>query len=589
MLLLLGLPLAAIPVAAVVINEVLSNAPGDDSGSSSPGDRFEFLELYNGTESTVDLEGYRVDDGDAGDAIVPWEGEELPWTGVITGSMLLAPGRFALVLDPEIADTGPAFPYPVPESTLVLSVANTTIGDGLSTTDFLLLSDAEGRLVDTFGTPDEDDGFPYDPGDGISLERKDPSVGDTPANWGPSISPEKATPGGANSLSRPTDGLLRDPLTPSKRVLSPGEEVDLAAVVTNFGRNPLPAFSVSFFSQEGIAGRFEGVAPFEVVSAPGGIAPAESTLVSVRWSSARQGFFSFMASLAVPGDAYPENDTAVVVVRVGEPIPPVLVNEIYAWREGEEPQWVELYNSSDLLFEVGGWIVSDESGEGCVLGGEGVYLAGRSYLVLTARKEEFLQENPEVPGFRVVESDSLPLLNKDGDSIVLRDAFGTGIDSVRYGGMPVGGVGVSWERVSTGVHSGLAANWALSLDPSGRTPGRKNSVALEKIPSRSALTVWPPFITPDGDGVNDRAFVSYRISSLSSTLSLRVFNSTGLEVAEIARGVRAGGEGSFLWDARARDGHVLPTGLYILLLESEEEGTETRTVMKRSVAVAPRF
>lgn len=587
--LFLCLPLAAVSLRAVVINEVLSNAPGDDSGSSSPGDRFEFIELYNEKESTVDLRGHRIDDGDAGDEIVPWEGEDLPWAGAVTGTTLLPPGCYAIVCDPEVVDTGPAFPYPVPESTLVLTVTNTTLGDGLSTTDFLILTDSEGSLLDTFGTPESDDGFPYDPGDGVSFERKDPLMGDSPANWGPSISPHKATPGSGNSQSRSTDGLLRNPLSPSRRILSPGAEIQIAATVTNFGRDPLPAFSVSFFAVEGLSARPEGASPFAEVSAPAGIASAESTVLSARWSSARPGFFSLTAVLSVPGDEYPENDTAAVVARVGAPLPPVALNEIYPWRRAEEPQWIELSNGTDVLLGVSAWTISDEGGARGLVAGESVYIAGRSHLVITGDREDFLLNNPEVPAYKVMEASPFPLFNKDGDSVVLRDAFGTVIDSVRYGGMPVGGVGVSWERVSTGVHSGLAANWALSLDPSGKTPGRENSVSFERIPSRSALSVWPPCITPDGDGVNDRTFITYRVPFLSSTLSLRVYSSAGLEVARVVHGVRAGGEGSFLWDGRDGEGRVLPTGLYILLLESHEDGTETRTVMKRSIAVAPRF
>jgi hypothetical protein len=160
---------------------------------------------------------------------------------------------------------------------------------------------------------------------------------------------------------------------------------------------------------------------------------------------------------------------------------------------------------------------------------------------------------------------------------------------VGYGGAPEDGVGVSWERVNSGVHSGIPANWALSLAPGGKTPGARNSVAMDKVPENKALAVWPRVITPDGDGVDDRAYISYEVPFLSATVSLRVFTSSGVEVATVMAGKKAPGEGSLLWDGRGQDGTVLPTGLYILLLECHEDETQQVAAMKRTIAIASRF
>ncbi|MFQ6103431.1 MAG: lamin tail domain-containing protein [Candidatus Glassbacteria bacterium] len=583
--------LTAVEIAeTMVINEVLSNAPGQDSGSGTPGDRFEFIELFNGTDVSLDLSGWFIDDGDSRDEIRPWEEPTLPWPGVLTGTAILSPGHFALVVDPEVTDSGPLFPYPVPESTLVLTVSNTTLGDGLSVNDPVSLLNSEGSVIDTYGTPDLDDGFPYDPGDGISLERLDPSSDDSPVNWGPCISPPGATPGAVNSLTRTIDAVIIDGvLTPSKRNPESTETIRLSCTVSNFGRDALPAVSVGFFSGEGLSPIIDETSKFTVKNVPSGMLPGDSVKVEASWSSAKSGFYSFMAVVGTTGDDFRDNDTARTRVRVGRPLSPIVINEVYVWREGEEPQWIELYNSSSALLEITGWQLADEGKRASGLVNQKVFVPGHSYLIITGNRDEFNVRNPDVPPFKVEEATPFPVFNKGGDSVVLCDQWGMRIDSLSYGGAPDDGVGVSWERVSAGVHSFILANWTLSLDPDGSTPGRANSVAMKSIPSERALEVRPRVITPDGDGRDDRARISYRVPYLSATVSLRVFTSTGIEVATIVKGVKASGEGSFLWDGKGNDGIVVPTGLYILLLETLEEDTERMSVLKSAVVVAPRF
>ncbi len=574
----------------VVINEVLANAPGQDSGSGSGGDRFEFIEILNDSEEAVDLWGWFIDDGDARDELRAWEDPDLPWDGVLFGTTLLPPDCFALIVDPEVTDSGPPFPFTVPESTLVLTVANTTLGDGLSTTDPLLLLDADERVVDTFGTPDEDDGFPGDPGDGISLERLDPGLPDSPSNWGGCISSAGATPGAANSQNRSVDAMLIDQkLYPTKQSIDVGEEVELSCTVAGFGRENLPVLSVEYYATEGFRADLDGLSPFRVVDVQGGVASGESVLVKTGWSSNRAGLYSLVAYVNAAGDFYGDNDTAKTSIRVGISLTAVVINEIYAWRSGDEPQWIEIINSGPDLVRISGWQLADE-GENSAQFPEGeIYIPGYACLVLTGNRDEFLKYNGTVPPFRVVEVVSFPVFNRSGDSVVLRDRWGTMVDSVGYGVAPADGVGVSWERVSAGVHSLIPSNWALSLDESGKTPGRGNSVALESIPEGRGLTVYPSVITPNGDGKSDRVYISYRVPFLSASFSLRIFNMAGVEVATVIKGVRASGEGSFLWDGRSKDGIVLPAGLYILLLDCQEEVSRERILLKKTVVVAPRF
>lgn len=185
--------------SGVVITEVMANPVSEDQD--------EFIELVNAGGAAVDLAGWQVTDGDALDTVIAWD---LAVHGVfadadaVTGTTVLAPRQLAVVLDSEYL--GGEKPYDVPAGTVVLTVANTTLGNGLTSTDAVTLYDSARVVVSTYGTPvrsedwhlaDDDglDGIPFDPGNGLSVERVDAAVADVESNWVESPAESGATPG----------------------------------------------------------------------------------------------------------------------------------------------------------------------------------------------------------------------------------------------------------------------------------------------------------------------------------------------------------------------------------------------------------
>ncbi len=189
----------------VVINEVMANPKGSESGGGSPGDRNEFIELYNVTDDTIDLANWIITDLDDDDVVSRWTDGLLlvKYPSVRIRSTLLVPHSFALILDQEYTSTdtvgGFAQPYELPEGTLILTVKNTTIGNGLANNDPVVLKDKSGITISTFGTPDNEDDFPDDAGDGKSWERISPPLPDSKTNWRVSFDPSGSTPGRESS------------------------------------------------------------------------------------------------------------------------------------------------------------------------------------------------------------------------------------------------------------------------------------------------------------------------------------------------------------------------------------------------------
>lgn len=210
---ILALLLCCAPVR-IAITEVMANPKGG-SGAHGPEDRNEFIELFNYGPEPVDLYDWTIDDGDAVDRIRAWTDSSLLQDNpsLHINQTWLWPGKYAVVLDPEYTDTaavgGFIRPYRFPDSTLILTVGNTSIGNGLAGTDPLILvaSSAYGFAdTATFGTPfDRADTFPSDAGNGTSWERVRPEMPDTRANWSRCRDTSGATPGRENSVAVLTD------------------------------------------------------------------------------------------------------------------------------------------------------------------------------------------------------------------------------------------------------------------------------------------------------------------------------------------------------------------------------------------------
>ncbi len=160
----------------IQITEVMANALDEDTG--------EFIELYNAGADPVDLVfAVHFSDGDSEDNV----------RGFPPPGFELQPGDYAVILDPEYAGE-----YDIPAGTLTLSVVNTTLGNGLATTDPITLFDPSGTWIhDRFR-------FPFNPGNGISVERVSTVGGDSADNWVGSPCGGGSSPGLPNCASGST-------------------------------------------------------------------------------------------------------------------------------------------------------------------------------------------------------------------------------------------------------------------------------------------------------------------------------------------------------------------------------------------------
>jgi len=312
--------LTLLAASRIVITEVMAN-PAGASGAHMPEDRNEFVELYNAGTEAVDLEGWHLDDGDAVDRLTAWADSSLLAADptLIINYSWLSPGCYAVVLDPEYTDTAAAggfvMPYHFGDSALILTVGNTTIGNGLAATDPVTVYSPYGDTT-TFGTPsDPTDSIPCDPGDGVSWERIDASGADTVSNWMACRDAAGCTPGESNSALTFLDMAITGIALTDTAAAKPGEPVFASITIANSGFRVTDTWSLAVFIDRNGNAREdagESVTRFNGWPLPRG----RDTLIPVSLPCP-SGKTDVWAELACPGDGDSTNNSRRLTIMPG--------------------------------------------------------------------------------------------------------------------------------------------------------------------------------------------------------------------------------------------------------------------------------
>ena len=318
--------------------------------------------------------------------------------------------------------------------------------------DQIRLLDPDGEIVET---------IEYDPstwgGAEIALERR--SI-DAPANdlnnWGESLDEDLGTPGEDNTVS-PDDGPA----------LVSATFADAETVIVNFSGS-LDTGTISennFNINQGLS--IDGVTFINSIQAElsldGKMNSDQSYTITVtnipdifgnELEEDQASFTYYFIETSEPGD--------------------IVINEFMYDAPDGYTEYVELYNVSDKVFNLSGWQQANDTGTRRELTEEQVYFPPGSYMVILPN-EELLSIFPDINFVNA--GSSLPALKNSGDEIVITNAEGVTLDSLRYSS-EWGGDEVALERIDQDAISSDINNWGESLDVLKGTPGEENSVDI---------------------------------------------------------------------------------------------------------------
>jgi hypothetical protein len=555
-------------MSQVTLTEIMFNPVGN-------GDWDEFIEIYNTGTSAVNLTGWRISDGVGDDEII-----------AVDQGLLLNPGQFALILDPDYFDhESNTYEGMVPSSALLLTINSITFGDrGLlnDESETVSLVRAAGDTVSQYAySPDNERGY--------SDEKIILGGGDVVTNWANSRT-LKGTPGAWNTVSPFLHDLAivnfwSEPAQPSV-----GNPFTLYAMVRNVGLQAMPSVGLSFYFDSNLSGTFE---ESEILAQRDirALSPGDSARDSVFVPIAEDGPRLFLAELAVNDDDLADN-RRILAQNISSVQSALVINEIQYRPSTGRSEWVEFFCGGIYPVEVTGWQFSDATGlvnEANRWTFPNLWIQPDNFLILAMDSTIFLESLPESVAVFVWGTGAAHL-NDTGDSLVIWDSSGHRIDQVNYD--PDWGsdeYGVSLERISPTSASNEPLNWAASVDPSGSTPGRANSqLYIPTTAGTNILTIEPNPFSPDGDGFEDVAFIRYHLKHPNSRLDLKVFDVRGRKVRWLANNELVGQEGEVLWNGKDDHGRELPIGIYVLYLEALAQGDTRIEKAKRAVVIARR-
>ncbi|MBD3217359.1 MAG: hypothetical protein GF310_03720 [candidate division Zixibacteria bacterium] len=220
-----------------------------------------------------------------------------------------------------------------------------------------------------------------------------------------------------------------------------------------------------------------------------------------------------------------------------------------------ESEWVEIYNFSDDPVNLEGWSLCDLVGCSEI---DSISIEPQSYFVLCHDEDAFRSYYTDFAD-GLFEVSSWRALNNSGDLILLLTPDSMTADSVEYNSG--NGNNISWERVSFDSPGWNSANWHPSLDISGSTPGRINSVH-GGFPSDFKLNLVNKLIYPGCGCEHEYLKIDIEMPR-ECYLTLDIYSLKGRKLFTIFdEQMLASGEYSY--DGRRSDGNFLEVGMYIL-------------------------
>lgn len=273
------------------------------------------------------------------------------------------------------------------------------------------------------------------------------------------------------------------------------------------------------------------------------------------------------------------------------------INEILFNPAGEGADYVEIYNSSPRIIDMGKvqFASADEQFRPSQTTGplKGRSLLPGAFLVLTTSPEQVSQSYPRHNRMAMMKIESLPSMPNDEGRIKLISAMAETLDSLHYdedfhAPLLADAEGVALEKVKPDAPSNRRTDWtSAAATAQYGTPGLPNSQLARtgQAPDHS-FSLEQAVVSPDNDGIADLLGIRYSLPSSGFLLTVSIFNEQGFRVADPFSNYLLEQTGTLFWDVNAGHG-VLSPGNYIIRAEAfHPSGGQVRGKLLFSVNAA---
>jgi len=479
-------------------------------------------------------------------------------TAQLLPDFLLLPGAYAVVCDEDFVPNFTPFGTVVSVATFP-SLTNSGARLALSNQSGTLIFEVS-YSVDWYGDLNKANG-------GWSLEMinlNETDIYNCPGNWRASVNSAGGTPGQPNSLLGAA--LEQTPPVPIRAFAESTAEITLVF------NEPLNVQTAENIGNYGLDNGLTVIGA--ALQTPG-----RTEVLLTLSGSLQPGIVYTVTARSGHEDCLGNAATADLPVKVGlaQAVAPgdVVINEILFNPATGGSDFVELYNRSDKIFDISGWIIANTQdatdGEKPIV--TDFLLFPGEYVVFSPSASN-INANYTVENPGALLNNDLPTLeDRQGNvSILVQDVV---IDAFDYDDNLHNALlsdknGVSLERISPDQPTQDRGNWHSAAATAGYgTPTARNSQFLGQPPTPGAdiISLANNTFSPDGDGNEDVLTFTYAVDKAGYAMNVRIFDAAGREVRNLVNNLLLASEGILKWDGATNDGSRARVGIYVLWVE----------------------
>lgn len=547
--------------AQVILTEVMYDPAGSEFYD-------EFVEIYNLSSSAVDLTNWQMGDSveqdlltDAGDGL------------------LLQPQQYGIILDAGYFENSTSYDSLIPPDALVLTIDDASFGSS----GFLNSESEPVVLINSVG--DTVQLYQYSVGNppGHSDEKIILNKDNSDQNWGNSTY-LNGTPGFKNSISPKDVDLAITGFRFIDNNFIVGQDVDFEAVIKNNGQQTVNGFQFQKFYDLNSNRQPDPLEIIETITISNPVAAGDSLLIEDQFVDIPSGNVAFGIAVLVANDEDLSNNVMTQIIFVNDPVGvQIIINEIMANPQPGNDEWVELFNTGSSEINLRDIYFADAV-DTVQVSKANLVIRSQDYIVLSGDSAAALQYNLLWDDLIVIKG--FPTLNNSFDDLKLLNNFNFVYDRVAYTDEWYGREiesGTSLEKINPNLNGQIPENWAASVDISGSTPGRVNSVFADILPSESKLQIHPNPFSPDADGFEDVTIIQLDIPVETAFINIRIYDTRGRLIRFLADSVPAAHESHFVWDGKDDDGRIARIGAYICLAEALNSSKGVIKQLKSSI------
>ena len=255
----------------------------------------------------------------------------------------------------------------------------------------------------------------------------------------------------------------------------------------------------------------------------------------------------------------------------------VVINEILFNPNPNGVDYVEIYNRSQKIIDAKQLYIANRNSTNVInsiqqLSTESILLFPGDFLVITEDPQIVMQQYVTTNPAAFLQVGSMPSFSDDKGDVIILNAQGNIVDEVMYSdkwhfALISNTEGVSLERIDYNAASVQSNFHSAATSVGYGTPGYKNSQFRIDQQVQGEIVVTPEIFSPDNDGIDDFATISYSFPSPGNVANITIFDASGRPVRYLQKNALSGIKGSYVWDGLGEKQQKLQQGIYIIYTE----------------------